>query len=201
MNSWTSFDKLSSKVLFDPKSQKYVGVYGQRCIRCWDENTTDLNKVKKISFQKNIASLVQNNDEGEILVLYTSGETESLSSAIANRKSSSTESISQSTFVDCNIYTQNNGNKILTYFEKSEESISLVLSNLDTESLKTMDSYKYKIERGNIPLKGYCVVSTENVFEFVSICKYPRILKLIFLKFFFFTDWPDFSIFYPTFRS
>lgn len=41
-------EKLSSKVVYDKKSEKYVGVFAHKSLRCWDEHTTDLNKSKKL---------------------------------------------------------------------------------------------------------------------------------------------------------
>lgn len=173
IRSWNSFDKLSSKVLYDPKSKQYVGVFGQRSIRCWDENTSDLNKVKKISFHRNIGSLVQNGDDGELLVLYSSGETESLSSAINNRKCGSEESISQTlpSTIEANIFSPEDGSKVLTFFEKNAGVLSLGVSFLDSDTLKTVSSCKYSISRGDIPLSGYCIVASGNLFEFISICE------------------------------
>ncbi|KAL5293497.1 NOL11 family protein [Megaselia abdita] len=176
IKSWTSFDKLSSKVLYDQKSQKYVGVFGRRSIRCWDENTTDLNKVKKVTFHRDIGSLVQNGDDGEILVLYLSGETETLSSAIRNRKHGSEEPHHTNTLLtDASIFCPTNGNKILTFFEKQEESFSLIISSLESESLKTLTTYKYKILRADIPLSGYCIFASGNLFEFISIWADKRV--------------------------
>lgn len=48
INSWTVLDKLSSKVVYDFDSKSYVGVFGSKFIRCWKNDCTDINKVKRI---------------------------------------------------------------------------------------------------------------------------------------------------------
>lgn len=49
--SWSLPEKLSSKVIYDPSSQKYVGVFGNHALRLWDVDTSDVSKCKK-SFKK-----------------------------------------------------------------------------------------------------------------------------------------------------
>lgn len=171
MKSWSSIDKLSLKVFYDPKSKQYVGVFGQNIGR-WDENTPDLNKIKKVSIHRKITFLVQNGDDGELLVLYSSGETESLSSAIKNRKTGGEESITSISLTDPNIFYCGDEKRILTFFEKDGTDVSIVISVLDPETLKTVSSLKYKISRGDIPLSAYSVIASGNIFEFISICKY-----------------------------
>lgn len=48
INSWTSVDKFTNKVIYDSKLQQYVGIFANRWIRCWSEACTDISKVKKI---------------------------------------------------------------------------------------------------------------------------------------------------------
>lgn len=48
IRSWTVLEKLSTKVVYDPKSEQYVGVFSQQFIRCWTEDEHDVNKKKKI---------------------------------------------------------------------------------------------------------------------------------------------------------
>lgn len=48
IKSWSVLEKLSSKVVYDKKTEKYVGVFGNKSIRCWDITTRDVNKCKKL---------------------------------------------------------------------------------------------------------------------------------------------------------
>lgn len=52
VNSWTSLDKFTNKVVYDCKSKQYVGVFAKKWIRCWSETCTDINKVKKIKVNR-----------------------------------------------------------------------------------------------------------------------------------------------------
>lgn len=70
-HSWSVLEKLSSKVVFDPKIKQYVAVFASQYIRCWDHSVADINKCKKLKFQKNIADLVT--DGNNTLVLYADG--------------------------------------------------------------------------------------------------------------------------------
>lgn len=48
ITSWTALDKLSSKVIYDFNSKKYVGVFARKWIRCWSTDCSDINKIKKL---------------------------------------------------------------------------------------------------------------------------------------------------------
>lgn len=48
VHSWNVLEKLTSKVVYDFKSQKYVAVFFNRIFRLWNSNVTDVNKVKKL---------------------------------------------------------------------------------------------------------------------------------------------------------
>lgn len=48
IRSWTVLEKLSNKVVYDGISRKYVGVFGQRNIKCWTDSETNLKKIRKI---------------------------------------------------------------------------------------------------------------------------------------------------------
>lgn len=48
MKSWATIEKLSTKVVYDKESDRYVGGFGKNYLKCWNEQTEDLKKVKKI---------------------------------------------------------------------------------------------------------------------------------------------------------
>lgn len=58
-----------------------------RYIRMWDEDCNDINKIKKIKFNKNINDLFSINNE-ETLILYEDGTCESLECGLEGRKKS-----------------------------------------------------------------------------------------------------------------
>lgn len=64
VQSWTFDHKLSHKVVYDYKSENYVGVFGNK-LRCWSRDTlpikgsTDRKKYQKIKVSQNYFSLVE----------------------------------------------------------------------------------------------------------------------------------------------
>lgn len=52
INSWTVLDKLSSRVVYDFSSESYVGVFGNKWIRCWKQDCNDINKIKRIKVRQ-----------------------------------------------------------------------------------------------------------------------------------------------------
>ncbi|CAD7081512.1 unnamed protein product [Hermetia illucens] len=146
IRSWTVLEKLSTKVVYDPKSEQYVGVFSQQFIRCWTEDEHDVNKKKKIRFQKPILDLLSSDDE-ETIVLYADGSCEFLSSAIESRKSKQ----------------QNENGATQTYPQISQAKI-FTLANDSSTGRPLDDPKQYKIDRHdrNLSLIGQAVVYGQN---------------------------------------
>lgn len=47
MKSWITIDKLTTKVVYDKESDRYVGGFGNNYLKCWSETTEDLKKIKR----------------------------------------------------------------------------------------------------------------------------------------------------------
>ncbi|XP_055910932.1 nucleolar protein 11-like [Eupeodes corollae] len=169
IRSWSMLEKFSSKVVYDHKSQQYVGVIANRFLRLWDENVSDINKCKKLKFHKNIAELVYSLDE--TLVVYADGSCEYLSSAIQSRKEHTgdnlqMEMLSTVPIIDPKLVESNDGRKFLTYFQKEESKpLELVTVEISSSGLKPIDSSKKLVLNRTgqgVSVSGYSVIEGES---------------------------------------
>ncbi|KAL1403154.1 hypothetical protein pipiens_019491 [Culex pipiens pipiens] len=136
-HSWTSLERLSSKVVYDFRSQRYVGVFGGRYVRCWPADQADINKVKKVKFYRTIAQLYAV-ATGQVLVLYDDGSCESLESAVDTRNEDrkAPEQIergvpivdaARESIVDVCTVALDSGRLVLGYFVRDGESGTMTL--------------------------------------------------------------------------
>ncbi|KAH8324944.1 hypothetical protein KR074_011693 [Drosophila pseudoananassae] len=177
--SWSLPEKLSSKVIFDPSSQKYVGVFGNHALRLWDVDTSDVSKSKKLKFQKSIAHLVETNQEA--LLLYSDGECQPLSQALAARKDQVEETAEQLALAASKIiskpsvYTMPEGHQVLTYFQETKATGELQLIRL---SLSTGNLREFLIKREEVRLTGYAVIEGDAAPQLLTIWSDKRIFML-----------------------
>lgn len=179
-------DRLTSKVVYDFKSKKYIGVFLNRYMRMWDGDCNDINKIKKIKFNKNINDLFTLNNE-ETLILYEDGTCESLECGLEGRKNK-TSDFSEKEVIKSIIspqlqkiskvafFTTLKGT-LITYFVRNESKklLELFYFLLEKDTLKINgDISIIKIQRleQNASLMAYTVVDG-NVFpHLISICKF-----------------------------
>ncbi|SPP76600.1 nucleolar protein 11 [Drosophila guanche] len=177
--SWSLPEKLSTKVIYDPSSQHYVGVFGNHSLRLWDVGTADVSKCKKLKFQKSIAHLVETDQEA--LVLYSDGVCQTLSQALASRKDQKEDTAEQlalaasKTLSKPTVYTMPQGQQVLTYFEETKATGVLQLIRL---SLATSTRCEYTIERESVRLTGYAVVEGDTAPQMLTVWSDKRIFML-----------------------
>ncbi|XP_037721926.1 uncharacterized protein LOC119554896 [Drosophila subpulchrella] len=177
--SWSLPEKLSSKVIFDRSSQKYVGVFGNHSLRLWDVDTSDVTKCKKLKFQKSIAHLVETKQEA--LILYSDGRCQTLSKAIASRKDQKEDTAEQLTLANSkvisqpSVFTLAQGQQVLTYFEETKATGELQLIRL---SLTTASRRQYLIKREEVRPTGYAVVEGDEAPQLLTIWSDKRIFML-----------------------
>ncbi|KAH8286254.1 hypothetical protein KR054_005451 [Drosophila jambulina] len=177
--SWSLPEKLSSKVMYDPSSQKYVGVFGNHSLRLWDMDTSDVSKCKKLKFQKSIAHMVETNQEA--LVLFSDGDCQTLSQALASRKDQKEDTALQLALAASKIiskptiYTMPQGQQVLTYFEETRATGELQLIRI---SLATATRREYPIKREDVRLTGYAVIEGDTAPQLLTIWSDKRIFML-----------------------
>ncbi|XP_065361676.1 nucleolar protein 11 [Calliphora vicina] len=181
IKSWSVLEKLSSKVVYDKNSEKYVAVFANKTIRCWDEDTKDVNKCKKLKFQKCIADLVV--DENETFVLFSDGSCESLNVAIETRKAQSNsqqmELFSSLVFTNANVQKLSNGNRILTYFERNTKTGEYHLVRLPLQG-EEIQPKRYNLKRGilEVHVAGAAVIEGDGIPVLLTIWSDKRIFLL-----------------------
>uniref|UniRef100_A0A182M4L6 Nucleolar protein 11 n=1 Tax=Anopheles culicifacies TaxID=139723 RepID=A0A182M4L6_9DIPT len=192
IRSWTVLDRLSSKVVYDFQSERYVGVFGGRYIRCWNQHQTDINTVKKVKLYQPVLDLftLQN---GRTLVMYTDGSCESLESALETRKQNKSNpnnvegvphvDSKTHTIRDVQILVLDNGTPLLTYFLRKEEdgSVELHYALLNPTDLKMHKApEKIALQRigEDLKLVSSCVVDGSDGPSLMTIWSDSRIFSL-----------------------
>ncbi|XP_053676232.1 uncharacterized protein LOC128726444 [Anopheles nili] len=193
IRSWTVLDRLSSKVVYDFKSECYAAVFGGRYLRCWKRDHGDLNTVKKIKLYRTVLDLFTM-DSGQTLLLYTDGSCESLESALETRTQSkrvatnaaeSTPNVNPKTHTirDVRALLLDSGTPLLTYFVRNEENGSMEFNYalLNQTSLKILKGFeKVKLERigEDIKMAASCLVDGNDGPSLMSIWSDSRIFNL-----------------------
>ncbi|KAH8410776.1 hypothetical protein KR222_007578 [Zaprionus bogoriensis] len=177
--SWSMPEKLSTKVVYDPSSGKYVGVFGNHALRLWDVDTPDVAKCKKLKFQKSIAHLVYT--ETEALMLYSDGSCQPLSTALASRKDQKERTAEQlalaasATLSKPTVHTFPSGNRMLTFFEEKTATGKFYLVR---SSLEEANMQRHEIKREGVRLTGYAVIEGDSCPHLMTIWSDKRIFML-----------------------
>uniref|UniRef100_A0A182JP54 Nucleolar protein 11 n=1 Tax=Anopheles christyi TaxID=43041 RepID=A0A182JP54_9DIPT len=193
IRSWTVIDRLSSKVVYDFRSERYVGIFGGRYMRCWKRDQNDMNSVKKVKLYRTVHDLFCL-ESGQTLLLYTDGSCESLESALETRNQNrshvdTAESTSicvdskTHTIRDVQILTLDNGTPLLTYFARKEEDGSLelnyaLLNPADLKVHKTIQKIALHRIGDDLKLASACVVDGSDGPSLLSIWSDSRIFNL-----------------------
>ncbi|KAG4076601.1 hypothetical protein HA402_001888 [Bradysia odoriphaga] len=143
IQSWTSEQKLSQKVVYDFKSQKYVGVFDNRKLGCWGEETTKIEKGK-IKLPRQLKEIISFDDKHTILV-YEDGTCESLENRVNGRpfyfEPIVTADTNQISRIEC--FNTRDNRVMLTYFTRNENdrgTVQLVYFLLNDDDLTPIKS-------------------------------------------------------------
>ncbi|XP_060659508.1 nucleolar protein 11-like [Drosophila nasuta] len=179
LRSWSMPEKLTAPVVYDPNSQKYVGVFGNHGLRLWDESTVDVSKCKKLKFPKSIAHVVYT--EKEALVLYSDGGVAPLSKALASRKDQNEDKAKQlalvlsRTFSKPTVHTLPQGQQVLTYFDYRTATGEL---HVVRRSLHNNAKRSHNIKREGVRLTGHAVIEGDAGPQLMTIWSDKRIFML-----------------------
>uniref|UniRef100_A0A2M4BFG5 Putative nucleolar protein 11 n=1 Tax=Anopheles marajoara TaxID=58244 RepID=A0A2M4BFG5_9DIPT len=191
VRSWTVLDRLSSKVVYDFPSERYVAVFGGRHLRCWTPDQADLNKVKKIKLYRTVQDLFTVGS-GQTLVLYTDGSCESLESALEtrNKDRAKQSEVTQggtterdASIKDVQVLQLDDGALLLTYFVRNEKEDTTELNYglLSSTDLKLVNRIqKVKLERlgDDLKLAGCCIVDSSDCPSLVTLWSDSRLFIL-----------------------
>ncbi|XP_050074003.1 uncharacterized protein LOC126561737 [Anopheles maculipalpis] len=193
IRSWTVLDRLSSKVVYDFRSERYVGVFGGKYIRCWSQDQNDINTVKKVKLYRSVLDLFSLAN-GQTLLLYADGSCESLESALETRKQNKANvndermaavnvDTKTHTIRDVQVLVLDNGTPLLTYFVRKEDDGSLELNYalLNPSDLKLQKGFeKIALQRigDDIKLASSCIVDGSDGPSLLTIWSDSRIFNL-----------------------
>uniref|UniRef100_A0A0A1WEX3 Nucleolar protein 11 n=1 Tax=Zeugodacus cucurbitae TaxID=28588 RepID=A0A0A1WEX3_ZEUCU len=180
--SWSTQEKFSSKVIFDCTCNKYVGIFGNRYIRCWDASTTDLNSIKKIKLQNSVVDIIPT--KSEPIILYYDGNWDLLSEALSLQRDDSLILDSLGTHLKCgNIKDVNasfliNGEQVLTYFVQAEDNNEIELVIIPLKLGGKRKSLKIGRKDMSVTLAGYAIVEGDNNSLLLTIWSDHRLFLL-----------------------
>lgn len=86
VHCWSSSDKLSSGVIFDPLTNCYYGVFNYTRIGKWLRSSLMMKDMKKFNFTAKIIKLLTRLDYKGAVAVFENGHCECLKEAIGNRK-------------------------------------------------------------------------------------------------------------------
>ncbi|XP_036339879.1 uncharacterized protein LOC118749202 [Rhagoletis pomonella] len=181
--SWSTQEKLSNKVIYDNNSNQYIGIFGNRFIRCWNGFTTDINSVKKIKLQKSAVAIVPT--ETGAIILYADGDWDKLSEALTPRKDfSSVSTVLDATHLnygsvkDVNVKSLFNDTQVLIYFVQAEDNKKIHLVVLPLKVGGQQIILKITRKDMTVDLSGYAIVEGDNNFMLLTIWSDQRMFLL-----------------------
>ncbi|XP_036339882.1 uncharacterized protein LOC118749206 isoform X2 [Rhagoletis pomonella] len=178
--SWSTQEKLSNKVIYDNNSNQYIGIFGNRFIRCWNGFTADINSVKKI--KKSAVAIVPT--ETGAIILYADGDWDKLSEALTPRKDSSVPTVLDATHLnyssvkDVNVKSLFNDTQVLTYFVQAEDNKKMHLVVLPLKVGGQQNILKITRKDMTVDLSGYAIVEGDNNFMLLTIWSDQRMFLL-----------------------
>lgn len=167
VSSWSSKDKLSAPVVYDPAGQQYVGVFNASQISLWEDNNAQLNKIKKYKFRSPIECILVNTSVATPVVVFRNGHVLPLHLAMDKRKEQLNENppleSSEST-EDCFLITLS-GNVAVALFTLKGQEKKLGLHLIPLEESPMARSYIEMERHGSgAKLMGYTVLSENACF-------------------------------------
>ncbi|KAK0084267.1 hypothetical protein PV325_007341 [Microctonus aethiopoides] len=109
VSSWSTKERLTTQVIYDKQTDRYVAVFNEKYIRVWAKNETDLDKVKKYKFSCPFQTILSLDTTSPVLVR-RDGATASLEWARNHKTTWSSNGIllPNETISDCNLINVNN---------------------------------------------------------------------------------------------
>ncbi|XP_050434393.1 nucleolar protein 11 [Adelges cooleyi] len=83
---WSSSDKLSSEVIYDPSTNCYYGVFNYTRVGKWLRSSLEMKDMKKFNFTTKIIKLLTRSDYNGAVAVFENGYCECLNDAISRRK-------------------------------------------------------------------------------------------------------------------
>lgn len=179
LKSWTTIDKLSTKVVYDKETDRYVGGFGNNYLKCWDESTDDLKKVKRIKTTKAIQDILTVN--GSTIVVFTDGSCAALETVIKNVKNPTnytwTGPVTEKgqRIVKVESHCVDSGAAFLTLLVTNEENATSLffytVPGIDEEAIIAPTVGVIHLKRDNLKLLNSTIVQANSGLILLSMCK------------------------------
>lgn len=167
VSSWSSKDKLSAPVVYDPAGQQYVGVFNASQISLWEDNNAQLNKIKKYKFRSPVECVLVNVSVATPVLVFRNGHVVPLNLAMDKRKELFNDNPplkSNETVDECFLITLS-GNVVVALFSVRgpEKMLGVHLLPLEED---LMDRSYMRIQRkdSGVRLIGYTLLSENACF-------------------------------------
>ncbi|XP_072947298.1 nucleolar protein 11 [Epargyreus clarus] len=133
IGGWTSKDHITSEVIYDKERDAYIGVFNKNTIKTWQDDSDNLDKVKKYKFSVNIQKLLPRGNTS--LIIFENGNCASLTYALDNRKSYENKLLIKDSevIVEAACYTKNNVDHICYIVKNSKGNYEVLVCPLREE--------------------------------------------------------------------
>ncbi|XP_059058026.1 uncharacterized protein LOC131851536 [Achroia grisella] len=167
VGGWTSKDHITAAVIYDKEQDSYVGVFNNNTIKNWNEDSENLDKIKKHKFPLNILKLITRRNQAP-LIIFSNGNCASLPYAIENRKTYEGKSILKEgeEIVDIASWSEKKTDFIcyVTKYKKDDEDKYGIINCQLRDELGDIDKFKLskiKVTRpDNVYVVGELIVVT-----------------------------------------
>lgn len=164
VSSWSTKERLTSKVIYDGITKKYAAIFNEKYIRVWSGEETELDKVKKNKFSLPLRSILTLEGFSPV-VLLQNGNTASLEWALKNRQNWPCKEIlkPKESLIKSQLINVKNKTYICT-LSKVDDVYNHTLMPLEekTHFGKVDQIKRIKIERESETLVGHVVMQDEN---------------------------------------
>ncbi|KAK0181686.1 hypothetical protein PV327_003951 [Microctonus hyperodae] len=89
VSSWSTKERLTTPVIYDKQTDRYVAIFNEKHIRVWSKNETDLDKVKRYKFRFPFQTILSLDSTSSPVLVRQDGATASLEWARDNKTWSS----------------------------------------------------------------------------------------------------------------
>lgn len=170
--SWSSKEKLVSRVIYDKSNQRYAAAFKEKKIRVWSEEEEDLNNVKGYKFRFPLHTILTY-DEVSPVVVQQNGAAASLEWAIANRKTWASKGIlkTKEKLLHCQLIHLNKKTSLYCLTKIEEKYNCLVVKLMDKTCLEKVDTIKrIELKRESEDLVGHTVIKNKNNAYLLTLC-------------------------------
>ncbi|XP_011497898.1 PREDICTED: nucleolar protein 11 [Ceratosolen solmsi marchali] len=177
VSSWSSKERLTTKVIFDETSKNYVAAFNGKSIRIWQENETSLDNVKKYKVLSSIHTILTLKNVPPILVMQN-GATVSLKWALENRKTWNSPGILESDekILNCQLVSVKDKIYLCALVKLAQVTSYIVVPLKNENYIQESDQIvRIELKRASESLVGHVVMQDENNAYLLTLWSHGRL--------------------------